>query len=151
MKRNTLLQIAKDFGSPVYVYNAETISDQYKRLSSAFNKVKHVNINYAVKALSNISILKLMKSLGSGLDTVSIQEVQLGLAAGFNAEKIIFTPNGVSLEEIENVAKLGCQINIDNLSILEQFGMEETPIFLLDILIVSLEYRYIKFLIYYAL
>jgi len=122
MKRNTLLQIAKEFGSPVYVYDADIITNQYKRLNNAFKKVKHVNINYAVKALSNISILKLMKSLGSGLDTVSIQEVQLGLAAGFSADKIIFTPNGVSLKEIENVAKLGCQINIDNLTILEQFG-----------------------------
>jgi diaminopimelate decarboxylase len=122
MKNNALLKIAQDFGSPVYVYNSEKIVSQYKRLTSAFNKVKKVKINYAVKALSNISILKLMHTLGAGLDTVSIQEVQLGLKAGFPAELIIFTPNGVSLEEIEKVAKLGAQINIDNLSILEQFG-----------------------------
>ena len=122
MKNNALLKIAQDFGSPVYVYNSEKIVSQYKRLTSAFNKVKKVKINYAVKALSNISILKLMHTLGAGLDTVSIQEVQLGLKAGFPAERIIFTPNGVSLEEIEKVAKLGAQINIDNLSILEQFG-----------------------------
>jgi len=128
MRQNTLLQITKDFGSPVYVYNSETISNQYKRLSNAFTKVKKVKINYAVKALSNISILKLMRSLGSGLDTVSIQEVQLGLAAGFKAENIIFTPNGVSLKEIEDAAKLGCQINIDNLSILEQFGTKHPDI-----------------------
>jgi diaminopimelate decarboxylase len=130
MKENTLLQIAKDFGSPVYVYDSETITKQYKRLTSAFNKVKKVKINYAVKALSNISVLKLMKTLGAGLDTVSIQEVRLGLAAGFKANQIIFTPNGVSLEEIEKAAALGCQINIDNLSILEQFGTKhpEVPV-----------------------
>ncbi len=128
MRNNQLLKIAKDFGSPVYVYDSETITNQYKRLSAAFNKVKQVNINYAAKALSNISILKLMHSLGAGLDTVSIQEVQLGLTAGFPAEKIIFTPNGVSLEEIETVAKLGAQINIDNLSILEQFGTRNPDI-----------------------
>jgi len=122
MKPNSLLQIARDFDSPVYVYDSEKIASQYKRLNSAFNKVKHLKINYAVKALSNITILKLMKQLGAGLDTVSIQEVQLGLAAGFQADQIIFTPNGVSLEEIEDVATLGAQINIDNLSILEQFG-----------------------------
>ena len=63
-----------------------------------------------------------MRSMGSGLDTVSIQEVQLGLKAGFKAENIIFTPNGVSMNEIEKVASLGVQINIDNLTILEQFG-----------------------------
>jgi diaminopimelate decarboxylase len=53
---------------------------------------------------------------------VSSQEVQLGLAAGVDPSMIIYTPNGVSLEEIEKVAALGVQINIDNLSILEQFG-----------------------------
>ncbi|MFB9053031.1 diaminopimelate decarboxylase [Formosa undariae] len=122
MNNNTLLKIASDFGSPVYVYDSEKIVAQYKRLTSAFNKVKQVKVNYAVKALSNISILKLMKNLGAGLDTVSIQEVQLGLKAGFSADQIIFTPNGVSLEEIEAASKLGVQINIDSLSILEQFG-----------------------------
>ena len=128
MQNNQLLKIAKDFGSPVYVYNSETIVNQYNRLTSAFSKVKHLKLNYAAKALSNISILKLFNSLDSGLDTVSIQEVQLGLKAGFKPEKIIFTPNGVSLEEIENVAKLGVQINIDNLSILEQFGTKHPNI-----------------------
>lgn len=130
MKANTLLQIAKDYGSPVYVYDSEKIISQYKRLNNAFDKVKHVKINYAVKALSNISILKLLNTLGSGLDTVSIQEVNLGLQAGFTPDNIIYTPNGVSLEEIEIAAKLGVQINIDNLSILEQFGTKypKTPI-----------------------
>lgn len=122
MKNATLLNIAKEFGSPVYVYDAHKIESQYKRLTSAFNKVKHVKINYAVKALSNISILKFMNKLGAGLDTVSIQEVKLGLVAGYKPEDIIYTPNGVSLQEIEDVAKLGAQINIDNLAILEQFG-----------------------------
>jgi len=130
MEQNTLLQIAKDFGSPVYAYDAEKIKFQYKRLTSAFDKVKQLKLNYAVKALSNISILKLFNSLGSGLDTVSIQEVQLGLKAGFKPEQIIFTPNGVSLSEIEKAAEMGVQINIDNLSILEQFGTRhpETPV-----------------------
>jgi diaminopimelate decarboxylase len=130
MEQKTLLQIAKDFESPVYVYDSEKIGAQYKRLTSAFSKVKKLKINYAVKALSNISILKLFKTFGAGLDTVSIQEVKLGLKAGFSPEQIIFTPNGVSLEEIEMAAKLGVQINIDNLSILEQFGTRhpKTPV-----------------------
>ena len=122
MKNKTLLHIAKEFGNPVYAYDAHKIETQYKRLTSAFSKVKQLKINYAAKALSNISVLKFMNSLGAGLDTVSIQEVKLGLVAGFNAKDIIYTPNGVSLKEIEAAAKLGTQINIDNLSILEQFG-----------------------------
>ncbi|MEL6306055.1 MAG: diaminopimelate decarboxylase [Bacteroidota bacterium] len=117
-----LTGIAEEFGAPLYVYDAAKIKTQYKRLTSAFNKVPHLRLNYAAKALSNISILRLMNQLGAGLDTVSIQEVQLGLLAGFEPESIIFTPNGVSLEEIEEASALGVQINIDNLSILEQFG-----------------------------
>ncbi|MCK0180108.1 diaminopimelate decarboxylase [Flavobacteriaceae bacterium S0862] len=128
MKKEQLLNIAQEFGSPVYVYDAHKIESQYERLTSAFSNVKNLKINYAAKALSNISILKFLKNLGSGLDTVSIQEVQLGLVAGFKAQNIIFTPNGVSLEEIEEVAKLGVQINIDNLSILEQFGSKHPDI-----------------------
>lgn len=122
MEYANLLQIAKTYGDPVYVYDAEKITSQFQRLTRAFGSVKRLKLNYAAKALSNISILRLMNSLGSGLDTVSIQEVKLGLMAGFKPEAIIFTPNGVSLEEIEEAAALGVRINIDNLSILEQFG-----------------------------
>lgn len=128
MTNKSLLQITKDFGSPVYVYDGDKIVTQYNRLTKAFNNVKNLKINYAVKALSNLSILKLFNSLESGLDTVSIQEVQLGLRAGFKPEDIIYTPNGVSLQEIETVAELGVQINIDNLSILEQFGSKHPNI-----------------------
>lgn len=128
MTDRDLLAVAQDFGSPVYVYDAETIQSQYKRLTDAFAKVKRLRLNYAVKALNNIAILQLMHRMGAGLDTVSIQEVKLGLEAGFEPDRIIFTPNGVSLEELETVAKLGVQINIDNLSILEQFGTRHANI-----------------------
>lgn len=130
MNTKELLAAVKEFGSPLYMYDADKITFQYKRLTNAFKKVERLRIHYAVKALSNISILQHLKSLGSCIDTVSIQEVQLGLTAGFPANDIIFTPNGVSLEEIERVAALGVQINIDNLSILEQFGTKhpKTPV-----------------------
>jgi diaminopimelate decarboxylase len=130
MNNQDLLNIVRDHGSPIYVYDAEVIVAQYKRLVTAFSKAKDLRIHYAVKALSNISILKLFKQLGAGLDTVSLQEVELGLAAGVDPKKIIYTPNGVSLQEIENVASKGVQINIDNLSILEQFGSKHphTPV-----------------------
>ena len=122
MNNQDLLKITAEFGSPVYVYDSEKIISQYRRLTNAFEPVKQLRINYAVKALSNLSILRLFQKLGAGLDTVSIQEVKLGLRAGVEPSKIIYTPNGVSLEEIEEVAAMGVQINIDNLSILEQFG-----------------------------
>src|SRR6056300_1975655 len=122
MTHSDLVSIAKQAEGPVYVYDAATIQAQYLRLKNAFSGVEKLKINYACKALSNVSVLRLMKNMGSGLDTVSIQEVLLGFKAGFKPADIIFTPNGVSLEEIETVAEMGVQINIDNLSILEQFG-----------------------------
>ncbi|SHG45355.1 diaminopimelate decarboxylase [Winogradskyella jejuensis] len=123
-----LLKITKNYGSPLYVYDSAKIISQYNRLKNAFSSVANLKLNYAAKALSNISVLKLFNSLGSGLDTVSIQEVKLGLKAGFAPESMIFTPNGVSLQEIEEVAEMGVQINIDNLSILEQFGTKHPKV-----------------------
>ena len=128
MENTVLTSIANQFGSPIYVYDAEKMEHQYKRLTQAFQNVPKLRINYAVKALSNVNILSFMHSLGAGLDTVSIQEVKLGLYAGVPAKMIIFTPNGVSLEEIEEAAALGVQINIDNLSLLEQFGSKHPDV-----------------------
>jgi diaminopimelate decarboxylase len=130
VKNSDLIDIAQEFGNPIYVYDSEKIKFQYERLTSAFKDIGSLRINYATKALSNLSVLKYMKLLGAGLDTVSIQEVRLGLAAGFEPQAIIYTPNGVSLKEIEAVAQMGVQINIDNLSLLEQFGARHpnTPV-----------------------
>ena len=128
MEVKDLLSVVHTYGSPVYVYDANKISAQYERLTKAFAAVPSLRINYAMKALSTVSIPKLMRKLGAGLDTVSIQEVKLGLHAGFAPEQIIFTPNGVSMEEIEEAASLGVQLNIDNLSILEQFGSKHPQI-----------------------
>ncbi len=128
MEYQDLLELTKKYDSPLYVYYTDTIEYQYRRITEAFSDVNKLQINYAVKALSNINILKFFKKLDSGLDTVSIQEVRLGLEAGFDPKKIIYTPNGVSLEEIEEVATKGVQINIDNLSILELFGQKHPDI-----------------------
>lgn len=116
-----LLDIARDFGTPVYVYDADFIIAQYQRLTKAF-KGARLKVKYAMKALNNLHVLKLLKAQGSGLDCVSIQEVKLGLLAGFSPEEILFTPNCVSLDEIKEAVELGVMINIDNISILEQFG-----------------------------
>ena len=115
------MELVKEQGAPLYVYDSSIIERQYNRLINAFN-VKELKINYACKALSNISILRLFRSMGSGLDCVSIQEVQLGLRAGFAPQDIIFTPNCVGIDEIKEAMSLGVKINIDNISILEQFG-----------------------------
>jgi diaminopimelate decarboxylase len=115
------LELIDTYDAPLYVYDAAIMQDHYKRMVNAF-PVTRLRINYACKALTNVNVLRIFRSLGAGLDTVSIQEVQLGLRAGFSAKDIIYTPNCVSLEEIEAAAKMGVRINIDNISILEQFG-----------------------------
>jgi len=122
VKNSKLIQAASEFGSPLYVYDANKIKYQYNRLVKSFKSVKNLQLNYAVKALSNISILKYIIDLGSGIDAVSIQEVHLALKGGINPEKIIYTPNGVSMDEIKFASELGVKINIDNLSVLEDFG-----------------------------
>lgn len=120
---NEVLSLTEKYGTPLYVYDTASIEKQYKKLTGAF-KGANMKVKYACKALTNPNILRFIQKLGSGLDTVSIQEVQLGLAAGFAPEEIIYTPNNVSLDEIKEAVKLGVHINIDNISILEQFGHE---------------------------
>ena len=118
-----VLDIAEKYTTPLYVYDTSIMRNHYERLINAFADT-NLKIKYACKALTNQNILRFFNSLGSGLDTVSIQEVELGLKAGFKPKDIIFTPNSVSLEEISKAVELGVVINIDNISVLEQFGHE---------------------------
>ncbi len=114
------IELAEKYGTPLYVYDATKMESQYRRLINSFDT--NVKINFACKALTNVSVLKVFKNLGAGIDTVSLQEIKLGLMAGFNPSDIIFTPNCVDLTEIIEAIELGVNINIDSLSILEKFG-----------------------------
>src|SRR5690606_32685609 len=116
--RERLLAAAQEFGTPLYVYDTAIMKSQYERMMNAFSSVKKLKLNYACKANTNLNILKFFKGLGSGLDTVSIQEAMIGIKAGFAPEEIIYTPNGVSYEEIQMAVKMGLKINIDNISVL---------------------------------
>ena len=116
-------ELVNSFDTPLYVYDAEIIDRQYSRLKQAFSSCK-TRINFACKALNNLKVMRHLHDLGACLDTVSIQEVWLGLKAGFTPEEIIYTPNCVSMEEIDLAVKEGVMINIDNISILEQFGLK---------------------------
>jgi diaminopimelate decarboxylase len=116
-----VIELIEKYGSPVYVYQTGTMKQQFDKMLHAFKDL-HVQINFACKSLNNLNILKFFKGNGSGLDAVSIQEVELGLKSGFKPQDIIFTPNCVSIEEIMEGVKSGVKINIDNISTLEQFG-----------------------------
>ncbi|RYD96681.1 MAG: diaminopimelate decarboxylase [Sphingobacteriales bacterium] len=120
MTDSELLMMAKEFGTPLYVYNTELIQTQFQKLKQGFKQ--HTRFFYACKALSNINILKYINQLGAGLDCVSINEVQLGIKAGFEPQNILFTPNCIDLAELEAAMAFDVHINIDNISILEQFG-----------------------------
>lgn len=116
-----MLDCAEHMGTPVYVYNADIIERQLSRLKQAFASAD-LRVMYACKALSTGAILRLMNEFGTGLDTVSLQEVELGLRAGFDPSRILYTPSMVSFDELSAVARIGVQINIDTISVLEQFG-----------------------------
>ncbi|CAN5454784.1 diaminopimelate decarboxylase [soil metagenome] len=116
-----MLKVCEEFDTPLYVYDANKIVEQLNSLKEAFSGLK-LRIKFAAKSLTNIAILKLLKRNGSELDAVSIQEAYLGLKAGFSPEQILFTPNCVSFQEIQEAVELGLTINIDNLNMLEEFG-----------------------------
>jgi diaminopimelate decarboxylase len=116
-----LIAIADEFGTPVYIYHAERIAEQYKKLKKAFSNC-NARFFYACKSLTNINVLKYIQSIGVSLDCVSVNEVKLGLMAGFDKKDILYTPNCVDFEEVVAAKELGVNINIDNISILEQFG-----------------------------
>jgi diaminopimelate decarboxylase len=117
----SMLDLVEKYGAPLYVYDSAVIKENYDRFVNAFD-VKSFKLHYACKALPNISILSLMKQLGAGLDCVSIQEIRLGLQAGFDPKDVLFTPNNISEQEYDNAVSLGVKVNIDNFEMLEYFG-----------------------------
>ena len=121
LSKEQLLQAANEFGTPLYVYHAEKIKEQYEKLTTAFS-VLDTKFFYASKALTNINILRYVKNMGCEVDCSSINEVKLALHAGFEPQQILYTSNGIAFSEIEEAVETGVHINIDSLSNLEKFG-----------------------------
>jgi diaminopimelate decarboxylase len=115
------LEIARNAGTPVYVYDAAIMQRQAERLKNAFRSTP-TRFMYACKALTNMAVLKQMRELGMGVDVVSIEEAQIALKAGFGPQEVLFTPNMVSFGEFERAVELGVHINIDSIPVLERFG-----------------------------
>ncbi|RYZ28254.1 MAG: diaminopimelate decarboxylase [Chitinophagaceae bacterium] len=123
LSHTQLLELANQFGTPLYVYDAEKIKEQYEKLTSGFSSIDS-QFFFACKALTNINILKYVASLGCGIDCSSINEVKLAIHAGVPSEKILYTSNGIDFEEIQEAVSAGVHINIDSLSNLEKFGKQ---------------------------
>jgi diaminopimelate decarboxylase len=116
------LALCKEYGTPLYVYDASVMERQYRRITGAFSYPR-VHIHFACKALTNLTVMRLFRKWGAGLDCVSIQEVQLGLMAGFKPEDILYTPNFAGIDEYDEAARLGVKINIDAIPMLENWGL----------------------------
>lgn len=121
LSNEQLTDAASMFGTPVYVYHAEKIKEQYERLRNAFNETD-TRFFYAAKALTNISVLRYIKSLGCNIDCSSINEAKLAVKAGFLPQNILYTSNNIAIEEIEEARGMGIHINIDSISNLSKFG-----------------------------
>ncbi len=116
-----LKQAATTYGTPLYVYHAEKIAQQYQNLFNHFDATT-TRIFYACKALTNIHILDVVKRAGGNIDCSSINEAKLALHVGFAPTQVLYTSNSVSFDEIAEAVSLGIYVNIDSLSNLEKFG-----------------------------
>lgn len=121
LSRQELINAANEYGTPLYLYHAERIKEQYNRLLNAF-KGADARFFYAAKALTNINILRYIRSIGCNIDCSSVNEVKLTIHAGFEPQQILYTSNNISFEEIEEAKNLGVHINIDSVSNLRKFG-----------------------------
>ena len=119
-----LKEAALKFGTPIYLYDLKIIKNQFDKLNKELSVLENYKIHFAAKSLSNISVLKYIKKMGAGLDAVSIEEVMIGLKCRFNKDEILYTPNGVSFEEIKEVFKLGVKINLDSIESIKDFVNE---------------------------
>ncbi len=121
LSAETLSHIAQEYGTPVYVYHAERIKEQFNRLQAAFTNTD-TKFFYACKALTNLNVLHYIKEIGCNIDCSSVNEVRLAVKAGFEPHNILYTSNNIAFSEIEAAVALGVHVNIDSISNLEKFG-----------------------------
>jgi diaminopimelate decarboxylase len=114
--------IAERFGTPCYIYSKAAIVDAFEQYRSAFGDRDHL-ILYAVKANSNLAILKLLADMGSGFDIVSSGELARVLAAGADPAKIVFSGVGKSVSEIQRALAVGIHcFNVESAAELERLS-----------------------------
>ena len=108
------LNLAKQFGTPLFVTDSEQIILNYNKLYSAFSShYDKFKINYAVKANNNLSILKLFNYLGSGVDCSCPEEILLAKKIGFKNQDMLYTGNYNSNNQLDFALKQKIMINVD--------------------------------------
>ncbi|HSV42582.1 MAG TPA: diaminopimelate decarboxylase [Methanomassiliicoccales archaeon] len=115
-------EIARRYGTPVYVTDEQRLRNNYRRIHDAFNSFMETRVHYACKANANLALLRILEQEGSNIDAVSIGEVELCLRAGFTPERILYTGTAVSNDELAAVAGHGVPINIDSMSELRRLA-----------------------------
>ena len=125
MKKDTFVdlekvkEIAKTYPTPFYIYDEKGIKDNATRLKEAFSWNKGFKEYFAIKATPNPYILKILQSLGCGVDCSSMTELMMAKACGFGNEDIMFSSNETPLEEFKFAADLGAIINLDDITHIE--------------------------------
>lgn len=120
----SLEEIAREAGTPAYLYNADVIRARYRELREALEPLDH-RIDYAVKANSCVAVLALLRELGAGCDIVSVGELRRTLRSGFAPESIVFSGVGKRPDELAEAcaARIG-QINLESLEELEALAAQ---------------------------
>ena len=116
------VEIAEEFGTPVYVIDEARVRENYRNIYGAFSRFMDTKIHYACKANTNLALLRILEQEGSGIDAVSIGEVKTCLKAGFTPDRIMYTGVNVSNQELKEVADLGVMINLDSVSEMERLA-----------------------------
>lgn len=115
------LKLAEEFGTPLYLMSENKIRENYRHLYSVFSRIYNkIRIFYSAKANTSLSVLRILKSEGSGADVVSSGELFLALKAGFPSKNILYTGTSVRDDELEYLLDKGVIINLDSFSQLER-------------------------------
>lgn len=121
-------ELAKEYGTPLYVYDKERFQNNYKRLNEAFIKhYENTKIHFSVKANSNINVLKVFNEMGCGADCSSPYEFLYAKKAGFTNDRILYTGNYESPEDLETVAREELMLNLDDITSFKRLQKINTP------------------------
>ena len=122
------VDIAEEFGTPTYVIDENRIRDNYNRFYSAFSKYyPDFKVFYACKANTNIAVMKILESEGCCIDAVSPGEVHIAKMVGFSGDRILFTGNNITNDELKFVHDQGAVLNIDSVSALNRLAKVVDP------------------------